>query len=387
MDAQHQAVFTKFPELPREIRLLIWEAALPGPRIVHLKIELFRSCDFGTRRVRSDKTLACDCLHCKKYAPGKEIEEHGERACTTADVAEEADNEDRGWNTDDDADPDEQNLDGPETLWGFRTKSPAPVVLFVCRESHEVGAKVYTRCFPSLGGCPTIWFNYQLDTLYLNLDSFSERIVIPDGARMSVNGLDHFNPEELAKVENLCFYLENLGSAAKNYGRWLACLLGSFGGVKSFHAITKHSTHSVWERDLTESEKWDLAIIEIIDIPAASLYYSSNNCTEAPSPTFSGVYPNIDMEILDEFRVEWNESEEIGSTWTMPTIAVGMVVSATIKAELEHRKRDWEARTGLKSRWPDHTVIRHAGAAALHDVLPPPHWWKEEFAVYMGEAV
>ena len=341
--------------------------------------------------MRSDKTLACNCSQCKNHASRKETAEYGEGAYTTADAAEEADNDDEGWNTDDDPDPDEADLDGPETLWGFRTKCPAPVLLFVCRESYEVAAKVYTRCFPSLGAFPTILFNYQLDTLYANIDSFSERIGMPDGATMIESGLEYFTPEELAKIENLCVYLENIGSAEDNYNRWLALVLGSFGGVKNFCAITKHSTHSVWERDLTESEKWDLAIIELIDIKAASLQYRSNSREEAHLPALSGIYPTIDLERLNErlndYRIMWNEDEEETWTWTMPTIGIGMVVSATIKTELEHLKRDWEIRTGLKSRWPDQTSISHLEIMTSPDDGPPPYWWKEEFAAYMDEAV
>lgn len=336
-DAQPQRMFTKFPELPREIRLLIWEAALPGPRIVHLRSEFLTSCKFGTRRVRSDKTLACDCVKCEVYAPRKEIAEHREGACTTADVVEEAGNEDGGWHTDDDTDRDQEDLGGPDTLRAFRTKCPAPVVLFVCRESHEVASKVYTRCFPSLGGFPTVWFNYQLDILYF--DFFNDEIGENEDA------LELLNPKELAKVENLCVHSEAILNEAVIYEMWLASLLGLFGGVKSFHAITKHSTHSVLERDLTESEKWDLAIIEVTDIQCASL--SSDGRAEAPLPLSGGIYVDINLRLLNECRIMGNEDEEKTGMWELPTIGVGMIVSATIKTDLEHRKCSWEALTAL----------------------------------------
>jgi len=40
-------------------------AALPGPRVVHLRVEFLRACESGRRRVRSDKTLACNCIRCE----------------------------------------------------------------------------------------------------------------------------------------------------------------------------------------------------------------------------------------------------------------------------------------------------------------------------------
>jgi hypothetical protein len=47
--------FHRFNDLPREIRLLIWEAALPGPRIVHLELD-FLPIAYCTR-VWSDKAV------------------------------------------------------------------------------------------------------------------------------------------------------------------------------------------------------------------------------------------------------------------------------------------------------------------------------------------
>jgi len=112
---------------------------------------------------------------------------------------------------------------------------------------------------------------------------------MPDGVAKFENGLEHFNPEELTKVEKLCVYWENMGTAQDHYDLWLVWLLGTFGGVKNFKAITKHSMHSVWERDLTESERWDLAMIEPIDIKVASLHYESNSHEEAP---LDGINPD-----------------------------------------------------------------------------------------------
>jgi hypothetical protein len=47
--------FTLFSELPKEMRILIWENALPSPRIVYLQRHILRSYD--TNRVWSDKAI------------------------------------------------------------------------------------------------------------------------------------------------------------------------------------------------------------------------------------------------------------------------------------------------------------------------------------------
>jgi hypothetical protein len=92
--------FTKFVELPKEIRLLIWEFALPGPRVVLFEPVLF-----------------------------------------------------------------EEGPDG--SFYSFKTQ--ASIILFqVCRESYDVASKVYQKYLLTDSPYSGLWFNHQLDMIYIN---------------------------------------------------------------------------------------------------------------------------------------------------------------------------------------------------------------------------
>src|SRR5277367_3991537 len=90
--------FTIFNKLPQETRLMIWEAALPGPQIVHVKMKFLGSTEFGYRRVRSDRTVPN-----RSYGtwPGQErYDEHLHDKEGRGTISATEDN--RGWDTDDD---------------------------------------------------------------------------------------------------------------------------------------------------------------------------------------------------------------------------------------------------------------------------------------------
>ncbi|KUJ06298.1 uncharacterized protein LY89DRAFT_542662, partial [Mollisia scopiformis] len=88
--------FLQFGELPKEIRLAIWEAAIPGPRIVDLR----------------DQPLKITAGELKD-----QIREQKEK------------------------------MFGFHPMGGFKSKCPAPEILFACRESHEVATRYYERAF------------------------------------------------------------------------------------------------------------------------------------------------------------------------------------------------------------------------------------------------
>jgi 2EXR family len=99
--------FTRFAELPKEIRLLIWDASVPGPRIVNIRQRYLTKTwddiinEEGTKR---------------RGAPTK-------AAGTKGDA-----------------------LEAPR-LKGLKSDCPQPSILFACRESYTVASKYYQRAF------------------------------------------------------------------------------------------------------------------------------------------------------------------------------------------------------------------------------------------------
>jgi hypothetical protein len=139
--------FPRFNDLPIEIRFMIWEEALPGPRIVYL--EPISRPNFTYFPVRSD--IAIDDYdedgYSRFFDPEREID------IETAHKLRNEGDRFQGEATD---------------LQGVRTRAPPPVLLYVCRESFQVTCKHYERVFGTKSTFPEVWFNFEIDTLYLD---------------------------------------------------------------------------------------------------------------------------------------------------------------------------------------------------------------------------
>jgi hypothetical protein len=135
-------LFTIFNELPKEIRLMIWEAALPGPRIVHVTQARLKSSRFGRWRVRSDRLVEDKCFKTEQDREDNYlwITDRHQRV-KDRKKRRSRDDEDSGWDTDDDR-LCEAYPGRPPSCWGYRTHCPNPAMLLACRESYDVASKV-----------------------------------------------------------------------------------------------------------------------------------------------------------------------------------------------------------------------------------------------------
>ena len=170
--AHSERLFTLFPNLPLEIRLIIWKHALPGPRVVNL------------RQRKLKKTIGeWETETGKPWPPTKE-------GLEDEDADEEDDhflvdppslqwrNKERFVVGDTLRDPlrdDEYDEDAYKAgnLVAFVSDCPPPEILSVCREAFEVVSKWYQKVFSTLGSVPTTWICFELDTLYLRYNDFA----------------------------------------------------------------------------------------------------------------------------------------------------------------------------------------------------------------------
>jgi hypothetical protein len=209
-------MFTLFNQLPIEIRLHIWEAALPGPRVI----------DMIERRVKRKGDPAFD----PPFPKGAQ-----------------------------------ENV---LVLWSH---SKAPSTLFACRESHSVASKVLIPSFAFASSIPEIYFNFQIDTLYLRSDTF----VFDDTKEFqyfieeieSIYDIDH-----IRQVQNLAILLDPEEVGAYHYQ--LAEVLGWFGNIQKLTIVVGHF-------DRENDDNGDILFIEAIDVIKTCHNYE----TFSPKPT------------------------------------------------------------------------------------------------------
>jgi hypothetical protein len=164
--------FPQFTKLPKELRVMIWRAALPDPRIVFLQPDLLSK--YYCTRVWSDK--AVDAYF---SGPIKRIPTFFD-----FNVAKESSNVFMGVDY------------GPKhQCKGLRSRCPPPTLLFACRESFEVASYHYKRAFGTEHAFPETWFDFERDTLYFGCDDQDPLLEPQD-----------FLIEEARKVQHLAFY-------------------------------------------------------------------------------------------------------------------------------------------------------------------------------------
>lgn len=163
-----RSTFPRFPDLPIEIRLTIWEHAVSAieSRIVHLKQRLLKEMEGEWwERVRSNVPMwPCDKPFEQDELAPWEKDGWGTRTENEYAVIPWADtNFAYGPIEDYDHEYDSSlwyqsgyGLSRPERLWGFSTETQTPGLLLLCRDSREVALKHYQLLFSSLGAIPQI---------------------------------------------------------------------------------------------------------------------------------------------------------------------------------------------------------------------------------------
>ncbi|KAG4440539.1 hypothetical protein IFR05_003955 [Cadophora sp. M221] len=209
--------FSRFSDLPFEIRLLIWEATIE-PQIVHLRQRHVSECYHAVESVSSNRHVADRCT-------GKPPEKYQGCLCESHKEGprKEFDRMDR--------------IRGRPFLhhtMGFDTDVPIPGLLLACQESFHVASKVYTRSFSALGSIAQTYFNFKTDTLYLDIhtEARTAESILQDV-------LPYMCQDELAKVEKLAVNRNLLTETMSSYENYFACILYFFRKVKTVFLVSE----------------------------------------------------------------------------------------------------------------------------------------------------
>jgi hypothetical protein len=182
-DAAEHPSFPRFGKLPREIRLVVWEEAIPGPRIVELAEKPLKLLTAGF--MEQKEHYLHETLHCYKGADPKREEvifnQRSREECAGVRTTPFS------------------------PMTGLQSVCVAPAILFACRESHEVAIRHYKQTFGRVAQRPETWFDFHKDILYIRCVNFqSPRRLVADGYNdwwEKLRSLLH--PIDASRVEHL----------------------------------------------------------------------------------------------------------------------------------------------------------------------------------------
>ena len=346
-------MFTLFPELPKEIRLLIWNAALPGPRVVHLQQRKLKSTirEWEQKTGRSWPVFPGEMRAVNEAA--RDTGTSGIEESFEADrdrrfqrrVMRHRINEALG-------------ADGPPStryrgahMLGLYSDSPTPEMTLVNREAYDVVSKSYPRVFSGPASFAQTWFNGALDTLYIRNDTYW---VYPlGGPILDINdGFPVLDVENMRKVKKLAIWWD-LGWTNNAPMRqrpltedWTAPVLKLFGGVEELVLVLHHYGNE------GEEENQTVHLIDPIWVDEALEKYNriiadpkSGDTLEVRAMDIGVSGEELDLELLEEYRQNFGEGKP---SWTMPRFVEKVAVTEGVRRKLDDAKR--RAEMALKER-------------------------------------
>ncbi|KAG4422167.1 hypothetical protein IFR04_004673 [Cadophora malorum] len=330
--------FTCFTKLPLEVRLLIWEASLPGPRIVSIRQRPLRKTYLDFREEKGyDWPL---------------IEDFGDEEDGKLDEAQEEERRDarrsicfwRGELLD------EQNM---SVFWdmhmlGIDSDCPPPNIMFACREAYQVATRSYTKAFAYPESVPGTYINFVTDILYLKEDYFSHYSGY-QGSLSIVEGLIGYfaitDTESLRRVRTLAVllgpqdYLQPLED-------FLCHLLRIFEGVEELLLVARdYNTTPV--QDYQPDSTGQGCFIDAIHPPAAIRAYSVYR-----RDLLAGSLPNVQLPEHHNAgwvklsaklaKVLWKASRQPTSTREFPDTRIVNIVPQRLKRDFDQAKALYE---------------------------------------------
>ena len=182
-------MFTLFNRLSPEIRLQIWVAAQPDPRVINIKERLVRRTKLEYKKPNS--TLESPSL---KGA-------HDDRL-------------------------------------SLRSDNIAPSKIFACTEARQVALKFYVTSFAFAGSIPEICFDFHVDTMYLRFNT-STRIDTGDWFDNFTQELESmYNADDFHCVRNLAILL--VLEDNRDCHHQFAQVLRWFGNVQELKVVVSH---------------------------------------------------------------------------------------------------------------------------------------------------
>lgn len=361
--------FTNFNNLPKELRLEIWERALPSSRIVHLARKPLRNPSerHWWQQIRSDKRIGGQngaIIDEEEYGDVPVEQEQrrinkglaAARLLTRDDAYEGSmtrahalsilrEEEIQARQEREDAHPQvwELGRTAPHKLFGFASEWEIPVLLLVCWESYRVASKVYTKTFAAQGALPQTYFSYQHDILYLDVQTigkgfrYSPNVSNEDQLAIVLKGAGMVVAEEFARVERLVVEAPMRGGYRQtpddaNLKEWLHTINQVFPNLKELTAVQRYRYEYMGHKQEYEYE--DLRFMEFnIDNDGISRV-NGYRMAEAVKPQPGPPRLAFPESLVAEATSEWEAKYPEGTKFALPKVEHKLLTSRYMEQKL-----------------------------------------------------
>ncbi|KAM3068384.1 hypothetical protein ACMFMF_009199 [Clarireedia jacksonii] len=229
-------MFAPFPRLPVEIRHEIWRLALPGPRIVPLLARSTKLCPHIWYRIRSDVPIGTCALGAQSECEGY----FDISPSMMSDDEREISNHCKHLG---------KHLNGRDQYQCFRSHCPPPAILSVCRESFEIASKLYSRHFSIPGSHAQTYFNFAIDTLHIDHNTFLSGHPSEYPFRTS-----RLLCDEAKLIENLSVGV-SLCSPYDRVQKWIIHLLQHLRNLKKLTIVDDDYTSFIQSKNMSDKER------------------------------------------------------------------------------------------------------------------------------------
>ena len=324
---------------------MIWEKALPGPRIVYIEPH---------RLAPDQKSWSREEFMAKINEKPSQLGDGGNRVGDTSAgvlLGSASDGNDDG-RRDDLASA--ESVD--HTHWGIKSDCTTPTILFACRESFQVASQFYSPAFSCRVGrfksIPQTYFDFRRDTLYIDNRIYERQFTDAGIFEIGLQAL--WNRQELAKVQNLALGAnvydlrdgDDDGDDDGDLASWLAKTLGYFSKVKNLTIVVEHC-HDVFveETGFTDENATLTFLDDVYDVcEAFDIYEEVTPWDREPLQIPLNGYAQeavVDLDKLERFRMKWNGTTEKLCPWEMPKIEYKTLMSVGLKSKLQAMEKDY----------------------------------------------